>query len=490
MVGWWDREEYSHGPLLPILTIFFIWQVKDKLSLVNFEGAKVGILVLLVGLFIGLAGKVSTIHMVMQYASLVVLVGLAWSLVGTKPMRYLWVPLGMLIFMIQLPQFLYANLSQKLQLISSSIGVDVIRFFGVSVFLEGNVIDLGSYKLQVVDACSGLRYLFPLMSFGFICAYLFKAPMWQRVLVFLSTIPITVLMNSFRIGVIGVLVDRFGQEQAEGFLHDFEGWVIFMACVAILFAEMWLLNKIFSKDKRPLREVFGLEFPEPSPKDAVYQTRPIPKSFIASLVILALACVGSSFIDERDEIIPERTTLSHFPSGLGEWQGKPDKLDAQYLQGLAGLSDHIIGDYRSATGDVVNLYVAYYESQRAGGSVHSPKSCIPGGGWVIESIDQVSVDGLKHNGKAINVNRVKIAKGDYKQLVYYWFDQRGRNITNEYLLKWYLFWDSLTRHRSDGSLIRLTTMIGPNDSWEAGESRLKAFADALGEHQLAPYIPE
>ena len=138
----------------------------------------------------------------------------------------------------------------------------------------------------------------------------------------------------------------------------------------------------------------------------------------------------------------------------------------------------------------MNLYVAYYESQRAGGSVHSPKSCIPGGGWVIESIDQVSVDGLKHNGEAINVNRVKIAKGDYKQLVYYWFDQRGRNITNEYLLKWYLFWDSLTRHRSDGSLIRLTTMIGPNDSWEAGEARLKAFADALGEHQLAPYIPE
>ena len=192
MVGWWDREEYSHGPLIPILSIFFIWQVKDKLEFVRFESASVGIFILIVGLFIGLAGKVSTIHMVMQYASLVALVGLAWSLVGTKSMRFLWVPLGMLIFMIQLPQFLYINLSQKLQLISSFIGVEVIRLFGVSVFLEGNVIDLGTYKLQVVDACSGLRYLFPLMSFGFICAYLFKAPMWQRVLIFLSTIPITV----------------------------------------------------------------------------------------------------------------------------------------------------------------------------------------------------------------------------------------------------------------------------------------------------------
>lgn len=485
----WSSEEYSHGPLIPILGVFFIWQVKDKLELYSFNGSRIGLVILLIGLFIGLVGTLSAVYTVTQYAFLIALIGLVWSYVGSRAMLFFWVPLGILIFMIPLPQFLYANLSQKLQLISSSIGVEVIRLFGVSVFLEGNVIDLGTYKLQVVDACSGLRYLFPLMSFGFICAYLFKAPFWQRALVFLSTIPITVLMNSFRIGVIGVLVDRFGQEQAEGFLHDFEGWVIFMACVAILFAEMWVLNRIFSKEKRPLREVFGLEFPEPTPKDAVFKTRPIPKSFIASLIILIIACIGSFFIEDREEIIPERSLLASFPTELNGWQGKPDKLDSLYLNGLAGLSDHIIGDYVSPEGEAVNLYVAYYESQRAGGSVHSPKSCIPGGGWVIESIDQVTVEGIQHNGEAVQVNRVRIAKGDYKQLVYYWFDQRGRSITNEYLLKWYLFWDSLTRHRSDGSLIRLTTIIGPGDSWEKGEARLQNFAASIGD-QLKPYIPE
>ena len=96
------------------------------------------------------------------------------------------------------------------------------------------MIDLGTYQLQVVEARSGLRYLFPLMSFGFLIAYIYRGPVWQKLIIFLSTIPITVLMNSFRIGVIGVTVEYFGIAAAEGFLHDFEGWIIFMTCLGVL----------------------------------------------------------------------------------------------------------------------------------------------------------------------------------------------------------------------------------------------------------------
>lgn len=489
MGRYWKRDEYSHGPLIPFITFFFIWQLKNKLQLIKFDGSFIGVVLLILGLLLSIVGTLSTIYMIVHYGTIISLFGLALSIVGRRGFSLIIVPLFILVFMVPLPQFFYLNLSQKLQLISSAVGVDVIRMFGVSVYLEGNVIDLGSYKLQVVDACSGLRYLFPLMSFGLICAYLFKAPIWQRVFIFLSTIPITVFMNSFRIGVIGVLVDRFGEEQAEGFLHDFEGWVIFMTCVAILFLEMWLLNKIFSKEKRPLQEVFGMEFPEPTPEDAVIQKRSIPSAFIASLAILIIACFGTLFLDEREEVIPDRQLLSNFPEEISGWKGSLGTLDANYLQGLAGLTDHTIGDFRLADSVIVNLYVAYYESQRAKGSIHSPRSCIPGGGWVIESIDQVLVHGIEKNGVPLKANRVRIAKGDYKQLVYYWFDQRGRNITNEYLLKWYLFWDSLTKHRSDGALIRLTTMIGPNESWDDAESKLNAFASALG-NKLDQYIPQ
>ena len=127
--------------------------------------------------------------------------------------------------MIPLPEFVLANLSTRLQLLSSQLGVAFIRLFDISVFVEGNVIDLGGYKLQVAEACSGLRYLFPLMTLGFLMACFYKGARWKRVVLFLSSIPITVLMNSIRIGIIGVTVERWGIRMAEGFLHDFRaGW--------------------------------------------------------------------------------------------------------------------------------------------------------------------------------------------------------------------------------------------------------------------------
>ena len=223
MVREWSREEYSHGYLIPVIALAMVWRDRRALSNLAWQGSYSGLGVTLAGLGLFLLGELSTLYVLIQYAFLLTLAGVCLSIFGLRAMRYLWVPLAYLFFMIPLPNFLYSNLSQQLQLISSALGVAVIRLFDISVFLEGNVIDLGVYQLQVVEACSGLRYLFPLMSFGFLCAYLFKAPIWQRVLVFASSVPLTVLMNSLRVGIIGVLVEYFGIEQAEGFLHYFEG---------------------------------------------------------------------------------------------------------------------------------------------------------------------------------------------------------------------------------------------------------------------------
>ena len=487
MVSWWSREEYSHGYLLPVISAFLIWQQRSVLEKTAFSGSWAGLVILGLGIVLMVAGKLSTLYVVTQYAFLVVLGGLLLSFMGWRGFRIILVPYLLLVFMIPLPNFLYNNLSSQLQLVSSQLGVEVIRMFGISVHLEGNVIDLGNYKLQVVEACNGLRYLFPLMSFGFICAYLFKAPFWQRAVIFLSTIPITVLMNSFRIGVIGVLVDNWGIAQAEGFLHDFEGWVIFMACTAILFALMWILLR-FQKERRPLREAFGLEFPEPSPEGAQVRIRPMPRSFVASVAVLAAAALGAFGLDERSEVIPERMVLSQVPTRMGEWQGQEDRLEDIYLSALK-LTDYYIGDFTNPAGEAVNFYVAYYESQRAGGSAHSPRSCIPGGGWVIKDLTQRQVEGVSVGGRPLMVNRLQIQKGDYKQLVYYWFQQRGRVITNEYLVKWFLFWDALTRNRTDGALVRLTTRMKPHESWEAGDARLTEFARAAA-GDLDKYIPE
>ena len=199
---WQYREEYSYGYLIPFIFLFLIWQKKDVLQRIPFEGSWAGVGITILGLLLFFAGQISTLFVLIQYSFLVVLSGLILSFVGWKAFKLLWVPIFILTFMIPLPEFLLKSLSAELQLISSQIGVWVIQAFGISVYLEGNIIDLGSFKLQVVEACNGLRYLFPLMTFGFITAYFYKTEMWKQLLVFLSTIPITVIMNSFRIWMI------------------------------------------------------------------------------------------------------------------------------------------------------------------------------------------------------------------------------------------------------------------------------------------------
>ena len=484
---WNTKEEYSYGYLIPVITLFLIWQRKDSLERIAFSGSWTGALVTLLGIGLFVIGNLSTIYLVIQYSFLIVIAGLVLAFTGWRGFRLVRVPLLFLLFMIPLPPFLLTELSAQLQLISSQLGVWVIRLFGISVFLEGNVIDLGNYKLQVVEACSGLRYLFPLMTLGFISAYFFKAAFWRRAVLFLSTIPITVLMNSFRIGVIGIMVEYWGPAMAEGFLHDFEGWVVFMACTAVLVAEMWILIRI-GTDRRPLQEVFGLEFPAPTPKDAQVQYRPIPRPYLGAALFVVVAVIASVAMPQRVEISPPRQDFSHFPMKLEGWQGKSDRMEQIYIDALK-FDDYILADFANLDWQLVNFYVAYYVSQQKGESAHSPRTCIPGGGWRISSLTQRPVEGVQVNGVPLLVNRAVIQKGEHKQLVYYWFQQRGRNLTNEYLVKWYIFWDALTRNRTDGALVRLTAIVNPGEDMANVDKRLTDFAKLVSA-PLKSYLPD
>jgi exosortase D (VPLPA-CTERM-specific) len=242
MVQNWDEvAEYSYGYLIPVIVAFLIWQKADVLRLQSWEGAWSGLALVFLALLLRLAGDLSAIRVITQYGFVIALYGIAVCLLGWRTMRLVAVPLAVTLFMIPLPQFVLREMSQQLQLLSSQLGVSLIRLCQISVYLEGNVIDLGPYKLQVVEACSGLRYLFPLMALGFLAAYFFKGAMWKRAIIFVSTIPLTIIINSLRIGLIGVTVEYWGVSMAEGLLHDFEGWFMFMICVALLVGEMTLL---------------------------------------------------------------------------------------------------------------------------------------------------------------------------------------------------------------------------------------------------------
>ena len=206
--------------------------------------------------------------------------------------------------------------------------------------------------------------------------------------------------------------------------------------------------------------------------------------FATALVILLVAAV---FLHARSrkELIPQRQPLAVFPHQLDSWRGSDYTIPQDQLVVL-GPGDFLLRDYRNAPQPPIGLFIAYFPSQRAGDTIHSPKNCLPGAGWapVDSKRMQVSLPG-RHNFPA---NRYVIAKGADRQLVLYWYLAHDRAVASEYWAKYYLVADSIKMNRSDGSLIRLSTPIVYGESPEQAQDRLLAFS-GLVVPRLDAYIP-
>ncbi len=484
---WSSMEQYSYGYMVPIVALFLLWQKIGAIKAMDWQPTWWSFGLMTLALSGWCLGELSSLFIIVHYSFLLAVIALTMAVTGWRGALLLWAALVYLVFMIPLPSFILNQLSTELQLISTQIGVAVIRLMDISVFAEGNVIDLGNYQLQVVEACSGLNYLFPLMSFGFLIAVLYEGRLWHRWLIFLATIPITVLMNSLRIGIIGVTVEYWGIEAAEGFLHSFEGWFVFMACLALLTLLIWALN-IRNTDGHSALHRINLLYPSLAEIKLVSSgTRATNRTLMATMILCVLAVPASMTLVTSEEIVPKRELFSQFPLIKGNWVGQGDIIEERVLDKLL-LSDYILADYHRS-GDVmpINLYVAYYGSQRTGAAIHSPRSCIPGGGWEITDLKQIEVSNAL-GMEGLFVNRTIIQLGDQRQLVYYWFQQRGRTFTSEYMAKWYLFQDGITMARSDGALVRLITPIPPNGDEAAADERLQEFLREF-HPELARFIP-
>jgi EpsI family protein len=206
-----------------------------------------------------------------------------------------------------------------------------------------------------------------------------------------------------------------------------------------------------------------------------------------ALGLLTATAAAAVVLPERTEIRPARADLVEFPLQLGDWRGRPRAIGRDVLEVL-NVDDYLKADYLAGASGPVNLYIAYFASQHRGAYMHSPETCLPGGGWKILSIEQRQIPGVAVNGQPLVVNRAEIGKGEERQLVYYWFQQRGRLMTDEYVMRWYLFQDAVTRRRTDGALIRLIAPISRAESLSDADERLVEFAKLVVPH-LERFVP-
>lgn len=486
---WVVDENYGHGFFVPLISLYLIWQRREEIQKKRDHGSRWGVALVLISVCLYFIGELATLYLLVHLSLWGVVVGLVLSAIGPGGAKVIAFPVVYLLTMIPLPDFLYQGLSRQLQLISSALGVGCLQVVGVTAFREGNIIDLGPIQLQVVEACSGLRYLFPLAALALISAYLFRDRMWKRVLLFLSSFPIAIFLNGFRIGMTGVLVELYGKGTAEGFFHQFSGWLLFVSSLLLLFGEMALLRRIGRRSMPIVPSGPNPVIAPASPISGEKRSEPrMAPTYLFSLGLLVPVLFASLQIETRKEFSPPRHSFNDFPMQVAAWDGKTSAMEPEYREALR-FDDYLLADYRNSAGAALNFYVAYYDSQKKGQSAHSPRTCIPGGGWEITSLRTMEIAGAGSTGAPLTVNRALIQKGDQKQVVFYWFQQRGRILANEYLVKFYLFWDALTRHRTDGALVRLTAPILPGKSEESADQSLISFAKSV-RPLLTAYVPE
>ena len=288
-----------------------------------------------------------------------------------------------------------------------------------------------------------------------------------------------------------------GAAAAEGFFHGFSGWFVFMFALAFLLLEMYLLNKLPGSKSGKDENISADKVQESSTgsgTDRIRRGRPVwgsgplsvPPQFIVIVLLLSFTIAASYGIEFREKI-PIAKSFNQFPMQVGEWNGKRDVIPTKFLEGLY-FSDYLLADYQNRYGRIVNLYVAYYESQRKAESIHSPETCLPGSGWEFKNAgEEVSRLGGSR-GRSMTIMSAPDGKRGPRQICLLLVRQRGRIIPICLGVKLYTFWDALTRQRTDGALVRLITPVLQGEPIEDAEKRLQEFTK--GNCSTRSFIPK
>jgi exosortase D (VPLPA-CTERM-specific) len=378
------------------------------------------------------------------------------------------------------------------------VAVFGIRLFDIATVRKGNIIELlpqgatQSVNLEVVEACSGIRSLMTLVTLSLVLAYFtrtkrssanyswkkifFCADSFRAILLMLAAIPIAVITNAARVTATGVITFYYGRQAAEGFLHSFSGWLVYLVALALLF----LLN-IF------LKKIFGVSNSSETKTDFPASAHMVSSGKVFVVVVaLLISVVAITWIDRRGETAVPRNELRLLPATLGDWRQQGNDIRfSEETESILNANDYVMRDYYSPAGMHSNIYVGYYSTQRTGATYHSPQNCLPGAGW--EMTEPGTVQITKPDGETFKANRFILVTGNRREVLIYWYQGRGRKTASEYEDKLNTIFDSFSRRRSDGAMVRVMTTIG--NSQEVSESAALDIAGQLAA-EISPFVPD
>ncbi len=476
----WDSGDNNYCYLIVPLFVYLCWDQhrndRNGFHLGAFAWSAWGLVGIIFGIGLMVLGELGSVE-TFQYGGLwISMVALVILFYGRNA-RLLAFPLTILAFIVPLPPFINRMLTFELRMYASTLAAKMLRLANVSVHQTGNIIDLGIEKLQVVDACSGLRYLMPLILMALIVGYFFNQRVWQRIVLLVIVAPLSIVVNAFRVFLSGWLTVNGHRELAQSFFHDFSGWAVFMIAGAIMLLTAMMIARI------------GASPPQVPPAER----RPTVKtSQRRALALSAAVCILFGFsafalrLTPTAANLPARARLEGFPMQIAQWQGHQQYLSKEIMAELWA-DDYVSAVYRTPTmGNRIQLFIPFYEYQGTRHTAHAPQACLMGGGFdLLKTEDRLLQTA---NGQSIKVRILHLKQGSRKILASYFFFERGRVITSPWKNKFYLFWDALTKGRTDGALVRAELLMTPDQAEEEAFAILSDFIEEIWV-LLPDYVP-
>ena len=242
---WMSDPNVGHGLFVPFVASYIAWQKREELLAITATTNWWGLALVIYGSFQLMIGTFGAELFLSRTAYVISIIGVVLLFGGTQAIRILAFPLFLLFFMVPIPSVVFNQITLPLQLIASDMAESALSIMGIPVLREGNILELASQRLSVVEACSGIRSLLSLSFLSLVYSHFFDRKSWMKSVLLVSSIPIAIIANASRVALTG-LISEYNPELAEGFFHSVEGWVIFLVSLTMLVITHRIINMAYT----------------------------------------------------------------------------------------------------------------------------------------------------------------------------------------------------------------------------------------------------
>jgi EpsI family protein len=461
---WSGRDDYSHGFLVPFISLYFVWRKRESLRqlalLPNIPG---GLILTSIGGFMLLMGSISSTVTAQQLSILVTIPGIVLLVFGSRYLIALSLPLMYLVFMVpDVLDIVISRMHWPFQLFSAIIAGKLMAIANIPVFQNAQYLELPNITLEVANSCSGVRYLISIIAISIPLAYFTQKSLVKRLLLIIFAVIIGILANPLRITLIGIWAYT-GHQVTHGPLHIFQGLFVSVVGLVFLFLGMWILQRISSDGprNRPLEHTVQKQYNE--------EKNRVNIAWGLSMVILL--SIGAYLFHFRAVPLPLKTSLDDFPVTIEEWKG--ENLNEQKAPfPIQGADASLVMIYRNASGKEIKLQIAYFEAQQQDKKLISYSL-----NKFYENTEKLKILTASH--EYIPVNKTVINNGLHHTVMLYWYDLNGDILANNTMAKVHIALDGLIKKQTNGALVVVSSDINKLDEMNTVLNDEKEFVQLI-----------